>query len=232
MLDSFIAPESSSCLLGSSEKSPGKETIRAPDQLLFPARFQIIEVFLTVLVDKMSLHFIEILQFPPHALYQELGLVSGHHVAEAGVVQTLAVPLDGPEVVSSLFLVVQELLSALLLPAAVVADQQLAPRLQSLQDVPVYLSSHRVREMHDGVAAVDNVIEVCRKFHLVGILDVEVDSMLDLRLHGLSVFQGEGVHVGGQVNTMDVHSILSSHEEGGAPGPGADVKNLHAWLQV
>ena len=168
----FIAPEYlAPYLLGGSEKSPSKQTIRAPDQLLLPAlqnshkitrtkqrienyyRLQIIEIFLTVLVDKMSFHFIEILQFPPHALYQELGLVRGHHVAEAGVVQTLAVPLDSPEVVSSLFLVVQELLSALLLPAAVVTHQQPTSRLQSLQDVPVNFVSHRVREMHDGVAA-------------------------------------------------------------------------------
>ena len=101
---------------------------------------------MTVFVDKMSFHLIEILQFPPHALYQELGLVRGHHVAEAGVVQTLAVPLDSPEVVSSLFLVVQELLSALLLTPAVVTDQQLASRLQSLQNVPVdFIPSWRQR---------------------------------------------------------------------------------------
>ena len=107
-------------------------------------RFQIIEILLTVLVDKMSFHLVEVLQFPPHALYQEVGLVCSHHVGEAGVVQTLAVPLDSPEVVASLFLVVQELLGAFLLPPAVVTDQQLPSRLESLQDVPVNLLPHLV----------------------------------------------------------------------------------------
>ena len=133
--------------------------------------------------------------------------------------------------------------------------------------------SNIINFLHIGLTdgPVDNVVEVRRKVHLVGILDVEVDSMLDLRLHGLEKCLGDQFNnyrfsrwwwrlgtclwfkerafmlvdrsipwtstpylQGRNVNFKLIFSLssLSSHEEGGTPSPGADVEDLHAWLQV
>ena len=93
---------------------------------------------MTELADKISLHIIELLQLPLHAVDQEVRLILRHHIAESNVVQALAVPLDGPQVVSPLFLVVDELLGALLLPTAVVTNLEM--RLFSCQNPSLSLS--------------------------------------------------------------------------------------------
>ena len=111
-----------------------------------------------------------------------------------------------------------------------VPDHQLSTRLQRFEELSEELLL--VGDVEDGVPAVDHVVEVVGILHAERVLDVELNPVLDCGLHLCSVVLGDANHVGGEINTMNINSIVPRHVESWPPGATPDVQHLHAWLQV
>ena len=105
---------------------------------------------------------------------------------------------------------------------AIIADHQLAPWLQSVEELAEklllvsYMENCVPAAMHHDVVSVivegprlpvDNVVKVLRVGHQGGVFDVELHPVLHLRLHLETVILSNCNHVGRQVNPMHIHSI-------------------------
>ena len=93
----------------------------------------------------------------------------------------------------------------------VLPDHQLTARFQGFEELAKEL--FLVSDVEDGVTTVDHVIEVVRVLHGQSILNVELDPVLHSRLHLRPVVLGNANHVGGQVNAMNIYSIVPGHVE-------------------
>ena len=184
------------------------------------------EILVAELQDKLLLDLIEVNQFilqDVHhhpCLVQSLHLhirdpvipsiisVTATHVFKAGLLQDLSVLLDGVEVVVPALDVLLEVVAVRLVSVTVVRDQKTTAGLQSSQELGEEFVL--LRDVEDGVATVDDVVEVVRVVHGEGVLNVELGSVLHGRLHLLPVVVSDGDHVGGQVDTVNIHHVAET----------------------